>query len=259
MSHFKIFPLALISTVLLCTSLSIAKTGSGFRSNDYNFSARANARETKRWTLSEWLEQKDRAKMMDLWLAFNSPSPYELMLGVGYLSYTTHVDSPLSEESHNSIDGEFAAYAQNFGLSVEYGNNTAEKFNDLSGIFHLRLFGNSIQDSFLNLDYGLRTRTSSAVSPETRLAQQFGQVSLQIYLRKMFGIDGHYRYFLPVTHETLGQVKGDEVEGGAFIDFGPIRVYGTYFQEKTRTTAPAATTEVVTERKGIRSGVKFFF
>ena len=142
---------------------------------------------------------------------------------------------------------------------MEYENNTPEKFNDLSGLFHLRLFGNSIQDSFLNLDYGLRTRTYSSISPETRLAQQFGQVSLQLYMQKHFGIDGHYRYFLPTTQETLGQVKGDEWEAGAFIDFGPFRVFGTYFEERDRVTAPNTTTEVLTDRKGIRSGFKFFF
>jgi hypothetical protein len=185
--------------------------------------AHSSAREQKRWTLAEWLEQKDRSRMRDLWLSFNSPFPYELMLGVGYLSYSTQVDSPVSEESHTSLNGDF------------------------SGLFHLRLLGNSIQDSYLNLDYGLRTRIYSSSSPETRLAQQFGKVSLQLYLQKHFGLDGHYRYFLPTTQKTLGQVKGDEWEGDAFIDFGPFRVFRTFFEEKDRVTAPGSTIEVLTD------------
>ena len=107
MSQFKIIPIALIFASLFSAGTSLAQSRSGFGSRNYDFTARSSAREQKRWTLAEWLEQKDRSKMMDLWLAFNSPSPYELMLGVGYLSYTTHIDSPLSDESHNSLNGEF--------------------------------------------------------------------------------------------------------------------------------------------------------
>lgn len=262
MSQFKNLSIALLTlTFIFAPAFAFAQSSRGGSSsgNAFDLARRVAAREKSRWTLSEWLEQRDRARMMDLWLAFNSPSPYELMLGVAYVDYKTGVDSPVSEETHNSLSGEFSAYAQNFGLTGEYENNVAEKYSDLNGIFNLRLFGNSIQDSFLNVGYGLRTRNEMINNVAVKLPQQFGQASLQLYIHRHFGIDGQYRYFLPAKQETLGDVKGDEWEGGVFIDFGSLRVFGRYFQEKSRVTAPNTTTEVQTDRKGVKSGIKFYF
>lgn len=268
MSQFKCSILSLSFPILLplligasATSLAQSKGSSG--ASSFNFSKRADAREAKRWTLEDWLAQKDRSHMMDLWLSLNSPSPYELMLGVGYKSYSTEISSPASNESYVSAAGEFSAYAQIFGLTAEYENNSSEKYNDLAGLFNLRVFGSSVQSSAITLHYGLRTRTMNGpLAPagnDIRLAQQFGQVSLQLYLRKYFGIDGQYRFYLPTTEESLGDVKSDEFEAGAFIDFQGLRIYGSYFKEKNQTTAPSTGAVVNTDRTGIRSGIKIFF
>lgn len=257
MFSFKILATSLLAATLLLPAQDVLAQS---KFKNFDFTRRAVNREQKRWTLSEWLEQRDRSRMMDLWLSFNSPSPYELMLGGSYLSYERSIDSaPVDQKNYQSIAGEFSAYAQNFGLTAEYENNTQEKFSDLSGIFNLRLFGNSIQDSFFNVSYGLRTRTYNEPTYGTRVAQQFGQASLQLYVAKFFGIDGQYRYYLPTTHDTLGDLKSDEVEGGVFIDFGALRVFGRWYQEKNKAQASGSTTEVTTERKGLKSGIKIFF
>lgn len=249
--------------IILLGPLCRAQSGSGY--HIYDWGKRTEAREQKRWTLEDWLEQRDRNRMMDLWLSMHSPSPYELMLGGAYNSGTVDIDTPSSSHSFTSLSGEFAAYAQIFGLSLEYENNTHEKYNDLAGLFNLRIFGDSIQSSYLTLSYGLRTRsygpgadlnTSASVQ---RASQQFAQGSLQLYLRKYFGIDGFYRFYLPASQDSLGDLKADEIEGGAFIDFGALRIFGRWFQETNRTTAPGSANETKLQRSGIKSGIKIFF
>ncbi len=233
-------------------------------------------KENVRWTLEEWLQQRDRNRMMDLWLSFNSPSPYELMLNLNYKSFrdTLVATSTTTESSHDwtSYSASFSAFAQIFGLSLEYENNWAEHYNDTTGIFHFRIFGNCLQCSFINLDYGLRTRyegnlaDGTTLSSPLRLSQHFGEIHLQLYLRKYFGMDASYRQYLPFDEtSTLGQINESKTEGGIFIDFDHLRVFGNLFSEKQSSSnvtpaVPAGTTEPTnTTRAGLRAGLKIFF
>lgn len=218
----------------------------------------------KRWTLSDWLAQKDRSHMMDLWLAFNSPSPYEVMVGGSYISYINKPEAPALEETYSSLSGEFSAYAQIFGVTAEYENNTKENFNDLSGIFNLRLFGNSIQNSYLALNYGIRTRNlgpsdNNTSGHDITLRQQFAQATLQLYLQKHFGIDGYYRQFMPTNTAEFGEVKGKGFEAGVFIDFNRLRIFGRWYQEDFVTVDPATSVDSTLLRSGLKMGLKFYF
>jgi hypothetical protein len=121
--------------------------GSGSGSSGY--SQRLTNRENKRWTLQEWLEQRDRNRMMDLWLSMNSASPYEAAAGAAYKSYLTEIDTPKSAKSYTSADGFVTAHAHIIGITVQYENNAQESYNDLSGMLNLRLFGESLQSSYL--------------------------------------------------------------------------------------------------------------
>lgn len=248
------FSSALLLCIILLTGTVHAQSGSRWGSG-IDFTKRAAAREQGRWSLSEWLEMKNRNRMMDMWLSMNSPSPFEFVLGGSYNSFKTENPDTGTSSSHVSYMGEFSAYAQFVGLTAEYENNTEEDFNDLSGMLNIRLLGNSIQNTAFTLQYGQRTRDGSG----DRLAQQFGQVSLQVYLTKYFGIDGKYRYFLPTSTDDLGDVEGNRTEAGVFIDFKALRVFGTWFKENQKSKIPAATDDTVTDRTGIRSGIKIFF
>lgn len=248
------FSSLLLLCIILTASLSQAQSGSRWGSG-IDFTNRAKAREGTRWSLSEWLETKNRNRMMDMWLSVNSPSPYEFSLGASYNSYKTEDPAnPAMSASHVSYMGDFSAYAQFVGLTAEYENNNAEKFNDLGGMLNIRLLGNSIQNTSLTLHYGMRTREA-----DKRLSQQFGQVSLQVYLTKYFGIDGRYRYFLPTSTDELGDVEGNRTEAGLFIDFKAVRIFGNWFKESQKSKIPAAVDDTVTDRTGIRSGIKIFF
>lgn len=244
MFHFKI--LLSLALVLFCLQAAAAD----------GLAQRAERRESKRWTLQEWLAQKDRNQMMDMWLSMNSPSPFELMLGGSYNSFQTEVaGSGLSPDKHTSYQGVFSAYAQLVGLTLEYENNTQEDFHDLSGIFNLRLIGHTIQGSYLAVHFGQRTRTMD--NGPSRINQQFAQASLQMYATKYFGFDGLYRQFLPTTEGTLGDINGSQTEAGAFIDFKNFRIFGSWYKESQRYKHSNIETE--TTRTGIRSGLKIFF
>lgn len=243
--------------ILLAVSPSAFAASSGGSSGGGgggDFQQRAERRQSQRWTLQEWLAQKDRNRMMDMWLSMNSPSPYELMLGVSYNSYEQEATGA-SANKYTSYQGTFSAYAQFVGLTAEYENNTQEDYNDLTGIFNLRLAGSSIQGSYLALHYGMRTHTQA--SPQLALRQQFAQASLQLYVIKQFGFDGLYRSYMPTTDTTLGDVKGTLTEAGAFIDFQNFRIFGSWYKDVQNAQLNGTTTD--TTRTGIRSGLKIFF
>ncbi|MGE5087373.1 MAG: hypothetical protein ACM3MG_13800 [Bacillota bacterium] len=254
------FSYLLLSCIIVFSFEAWAQNGGRSRwSGGYDFTQKATKREAGRWSLSDWLAIRDKNRLMDQWLSMNSGSPFEFMVGGSYLSYkTTSSDTSIAETSSTSFSGEFSAYAQLVGLGAEYSNNTAEKYNDLSGIFNLRLLGNSIQTTGLTLSYGMRTREMNGAT-QTRLSQQFGQAELQLYLTKFFGFDGKYRYFLPTTNDVLGDVKEDYSELGLFIDFNALRIFGAWYKESQKNKTPAATDETITDRTGIRSGLKVFF
>ena len=254
----------MVFLALMIPMASLAKgfspSGSGGSSGGKSGSGmmqRASYRETKRWTLQEWLAQKNQNALMDQWLIMNSPSPFEFMLGGGTTNYKTRIENPFSETSFTSSSGEFAAYAQAVGLSVEYENNLKESYNDVSGLLNFRILGNSLQSTSLTLSGGQRTRTWSTVTPENKVTNSFAQVTVQAYLTKYFGIDGSYRNYFQSTHETLGQVSGSRTEGGIFIDYKAFRVFGSWFQDLETQQTSAASQE--TKRTGTRTGVKIFF
>jgi len=247
--------LILLSFASFSHAAGSGSSGGGGGGSSGDFTQRAERRQSQRWTLQEWLAQKDRNRMMDMWLSMNSPSPYELMLGISYNSYDQEATGAATANKYTSYQGTFSAYAQFVGLTTEYENNTQEGFNDLSGMFNLRLAGSSIQGSYLTLHYGMRTHTQS--TPQLTLRQQFAQASLQMYVIKQFGFDGLYRYYMPTTDDTIGDVKGNLTEAGAFIDFQNFRIFGSWYKDVENAQLGGVITEYT--RTGIRSGLKIFF
>lgn len=226
-----------------------------FAQDKSNLFERANKREGSRWTLSEWLAQKERNKLMDLWLAMNTPSPYEFMLGAAYNNYKTTENQTSNE--FTTYHGEVQAYAKFFGLGLEYENRNTESENDLSGMLNIRLLGNSIQSTHLTVHYGQRTRTISEVAPTAILRNQFAQASLQLYLNPFLGINGKYRQYFSFSDPYFGDVTGQLTTGGLFIDFKALRIYGEWFEDIQKNTGASAPLE--TKRNGIKTGIQIYF
>lgn len=233
------------------------------RASNYDFLARAEAREVKRWSLQDWLAQKERNKMMDLWLAFNTPSPYEAMVGLSQKSYTftpTLNDVEGSQNDYQNLVGEVHLYASIVGLSAGLENNSNEDFNTSYGMFNLRLFGDSLQNSHLTLHYGLRSKEQTIANEDIRSSHPFAQVSLQLYLSHYFGIDSKYRS--SSSPNTTGNFKDNfftEKEVGLFIDFKALRIFGNWYQEDETYTWEPTGDKYKDSRTGIRSGIKIFY
>ncbi len=221
-----------------------------------DYKEKAEKKATSRWTLKDWLEQKDRNQMMDLWLGMYAPSPYELFFSVSQQAYDTSVNNPDSRTGHKSLQGSAAFFALVLGLEANYENNTEEGFQDTTGLLHLRLLGNANQGTHLNLFYGLRKHTDNA---GIEILQQVAGTDLDLYIEKHIGLHFNYKHFLPNNEgSNLGEVTGQRTEAGAFFDIGFARVFGNYFQENFNNRIDP-NPRIDRTRTGYHYGLKFFF
>lgn len=246
-----------ISITLFSFLMGFSYSAQSLESRPWLLSQGAAAREAKRFTLQEWLENKDRRALMDMWLTINTPSPYEFSISAALQNYNLETSSAgtSSSQSNSIFTGDVSAYAKFIGVSLEHTNNQSEKFNDVVGLFNLRVFGNTIQGSHLTLHYGLRTRT--ATDGSYRLNQPFPAITLQVYMMKYFGIQGNYRAFSPVTENFYGETTADELTYGVFIEYGDLRIFGDIYQERQH--SKITNIETTLKRDGVRSGIKFYF
>lgn len=243
--------------ILPLFTLAQTKNSSG-TGKAWLMSSSSEAKAAKRFSLQEWLENKDRRGMMDLWLNINTPTPYEFMLGGSLLQYdilqTTNNIAGLSKHL-KSYEGEMHAYANIVGITAVYQNNNEDGFNDVTGQFNLRLFGSSTQSTNITLHYGLHTRM--ATDGSYRLNQLYPGITLQIYLMKLFGVYGNYRLYSPVTESFYGDTSADELNAGIFIEYGIMRVFGNYYNERQNSKLNNITTNI--DRKGTKVGLQFHF
>lgn len=226
----------------------------GGSSRPWLLSKGGSAREAKRFNLYDWLEQKNRNQVMDMWLSMNTPSPYEFMIGANMNSYSLS-DQVNPDKKIKTYEGELSAYATLVGLTGEYQNNTEEQFKDTTGMFNLRLFGHTLQGTHLTVHYGLRTRTDSGGM--YRLNQQFAAGTLQLYLFKYFGIYGNYRHFIPITESHYGDTEGNIATTGVFIDFASLRIMGSYFKEQQNSLKNGTETKI--NREGSKIALQLYF
>lgn len=245
----------IIGSFLILMLASFTAHGQTTSKRPWLLSQGAAAREAKRFTLQEWLEGKERRNMMDMWLSINTPSPYEFVISGSLQNYNLETTSAglVTTEAKSVYTGDLSAYATFVGATLEHTNNQPENFSDLTGIFNLRVFGNTVQGSHLTLHYGLRTRTAQ----NYRLNQAFPGITLQIYLMKFFGIQGNYRDFGTFTESFYGATTANEVTYGTFIEYGDLRIFGDIYKEQQ--TSVLNTVETKYRRDGARLGLKFFF
>jgi hypothetical protein len=199
-------------------------------------------KEQNRWSLSDWLDTRDRMRVQDLWLALHSSTPYEFNVGANY-----QFNQVIGGGSFNATDVYGSAFASIFGLELHYLSGIDHEF---SGMFDLRIFGLHDQATNITLQAGVRSVTGSSAN----VTQPLGGLSLTFYLARFFGIEGLYRHYFSSASSNSsvnvsGSVSGDRFQGGAFIDFSFVRVYGDYY----------SSSETVNSSNGIILGTKIFF
>jgi hypothetical protein len=191
-----------------------------------------------RWSLSDWFSMRDRMRIQDLWLAIHSPTPYEFILGGNY-----QFDQQTSGPIFTAWEISLAAYATIFGLEARY-----ESFLDprWQAMFDLRIFGFHDQGTHITLQAGLRSTNASAGT----YRNIFGGVNFAVYLARFFGLSGRYYHYFPSTPIGSGiSDSGDRFQGGAFIEFSFLQIYGDYF----------GAYETTSNTNGIIVGIKTFF
>lgn len=245
------FRMRRLSFVFAFSLLSVVFSGASApaRADDtYTFVVKKQEEKAKsRWSLQEWIDTRDRMRMMDLWLALHSPSPYEFYLGgawqVGELS---------SGGRYNGLDLQAAAYASIFGLEFQRESGLDTRY---TGLMHLRVFGFHYQATHIRLEGGLKHEDAGG---GLAFRNALAGVGVAVYLGKHFGLDGLYRHAFDSTPNAAGLAfGGDRFEGGAFIDFSFLRVFGKYLYEKV---GPEASNLVAgSVRQGPVAGLRLFF
>ncbi len=188
----------------------------------------------KGWNLADWMAQRDSNRTRDLWLAMNTPTPYEFSLGGDY----RFLNSPQNARDYRIQVG---AFARIFGLSFE----TESDPRRWNALFNLRVFGLHSQGTNLTLFGGLRSQTE----PVTFRSGIIG-AAVTMYLMKLGGIETQFRKYLTGTTDPEGVGKsGTQLEVNLFIDFRALRVYGGLLQ-----------THVDPARSdGYQMGLRFYF
>lgn len=249
--------------VFLVTSLTWAQSGGSRTSSKrpWLLSNKSEAEAAHRFSLAEWLDTKSRNNAMDMWLGYNTNADiYEFKLSLN--SHQDHVSTqvsngvPVTSEMFRSYEGEFSAYAKNVGLTAGYHDNAEQSFTDTTGMFNFRLFGKSMQTSHLTFHYGLRTRLNRGLN-SYRLNQQFPAATLQLYLVDNFGIYSHYRKYLKSNENIFGDTEGNELQYGAYIEYGRLRIFGNVFEENQNSILNNVNTDI--NHKGLKFGIQLYW
>lgn len=195
-----------------------------------------------RWSLADWLDQRDHMRLMDLWLALHSPSPYEFYVG------TTFQNGYLNGGSYASAwNVQAVAYASIFG--VEFQRQFADYLPNYLMMAHLRVFGRHAQDTNITFEGGAREQDIG----QSQAWNPLVGVAFSLYINRFFGVDALYRHYFQATYSS-GSVWGDRYEAGGFIDFKYIRIDGGYFDEYSQILGSTGVT-----RRGPYLGFKIFF
>lgn len=198
-----------------------------------------------RWSLSEWLETRNRMRLMDMWLALHTPSPFEFYFGGNYQFASRDGDPYTGGQFH------IAAFATIFGLEFQRDQSSAKIMNAL---FALRLFGFHNQTTNITLHGGLRFRGS-----DNEFRSPVAGVTTNLYFTKFFGVEGLYRRIFNSSVNDQGyRFNGHRYEAGPFIDFKFLRIFGSYFHEQEFANNAAAQPLFPT-RKGALVGARFYF
>lgn len=231
--------LTLIISAILLVGIQ-GRARSALADDAYTFIVKKqDEKEKHRWNLADWLNTRDRMRVQDLWLSLHSPSPFEFYLG-GNLQFNQLIPGG-SQGASEMFAGAFSSI---FGLEGRYESATAE--TRWFGIFNFRFFGNQDQSTNMTLQMGIRNTDDGYNVYRNTLAG----LSITFYLSKYFGVEGLYRYYFPSTPiESGAQYSGERIQGGGFIEFKFLRIFGGYIVDN----------ESISKMTGAQVGTKIYF
>lgn len=212
-----------------------------------------------RWTLADWMATKERNGWMDQWLAMNTaPNFLDFTLGGGLGKVTPTTDDNQSD-SEKLTEGNLGLHFNIIGLEGQY-KESPDRYKSRTGIFHLRILGQSTQSTFIAVQYGIHLLNDQAYG---KYDYEFLGVYANFYFLPYFGAQGGYRNYMTTKSDSLGiESSGRRVDTGAFIELGALRFYANYFTEVL--TFEGAGSGInggkdKREEEGITYGLQLFF
>lgn len=197
-----------------------------------------------RWTLAEWLQQKERVRAMDMWLAMNSSSNLFEFYMAGSKGTLDIKSSNISEDFTQAEAGAFATIT-----GVEYQYTDSDSFYQSRYMFTLRLFGTSQQSTNLSVSYGGLAHNQNTSVYKT----DFYKGSLSLYLTQFFGVQAENTWINKTVDSNQNTFSGSELNAIVFIDFKALRIFGKYQTSEYLYNANKV------ERSGILTGIKLYF
>jgi hypothetical protein len=218
---------------------------------------RQGKKESNRWTLYEWMSQKQKIGLWDQWLSLNrSANLFELQLSANELDYTLKNEngSVSTEISEKSKLYTMDLWISLVGLRAEYEKRDSG-LESKSAMLNLRLVGSSLQSTHLIVRGGVQSLEDT--NSGEKWENPFAAANLKLYFLSFIGLYGEYRHFFPKKSNFGRELEGSRVRSGAFLEYGILQVTGSYWREPSEIQNG---TEVEKEtRDGYDLGVSFTF
>lgn len=204
-------------------------------------------KKSSRWTLSGWLEQKERNRLMDQWLAANTNETFhEFAFSLGNTAYDTKIDDVDQNNQKKYNDFEVYYFYEWLGLNYKMKQQaTDDSINDIQ--LKVRILGSSQQSTHINLNFGQSKLKNSTAEYKF---MSYG-IDFDFYILDWIGLSSNYTVY------PIEEVGGQELElrssrYGLFIESGVIRLFGNIYSEKRKYSSEE-------ERSGLETGVMFSF
>jgi hypothetical protein len=251
---FQIFSAVLfIFSIQTLASAQSWKSSLGSSEGLFDYKKKAEQKKGSRWTLQEWLETKERNRMMDLWLGMYAPSPYEFYLEGIYANSTKKNGASDLAVWHYS--GRAGMSVLILGLEAGYKNDWVSRESENYGLLRLRVLGNAVQGTHLIFGAGQSQRSRNGIN----FKQALYTADLDVYVERHSGLHFAYRSF-PKALQGSTSTQGGKVEAGLFFDLSFVQIFIRYFDERITEATPNSGTAPTENRElGTEAGLKLFF
>lgn len=180
------------------------------------------------------MEQKGKIQLMDGWLNSNRnpPSYYEVFMGADYSKlertiFTGPAGPSVTTDDISSKSVHTGMFVSIFGIYGRYEKSNDSERRSWDVLAQLRLLGTSDQASNIVLFYGLKDLTLSLDKTQHQQAGGY----LTMYVLRSWAVQGRYAHFFKDTTDWGADLTGRRIEASTWVEYGPIRFYGTYFKE----------------------------
>jgi len=197
-------------------------------------------KQRNRWSIADWLEQRDKMRLQDMWLAMHSPSPYEFYGAVAYKTGALGTGG-----AYQGWNFGFAAYAYMFGAELQYQTSNVD--TRWFAMANLRLFGYHNQATNFTVQAGVRNEIGSG----TNFWNPLVGANFTLYIAKPAGVVVLYRYVFARSVGGLA-TPSHRIEAGGFIDFQIVRLHVDYFYQDTLSDA-------LRSSRGVQVGGRVYF